>query len=217
MPQFIPVLSICMIAGIAFLVLAMTALARLPATLNATGEMTISWNGISLKSSSVCMSIAIISALFGLVLPIIILIETAKGGDPALQLAVTLHNIPEKSQIDVTHAGGFTAHDSPVMLTVFKSVQPQSYKLATPQTGGVQIDSFYDPETKKLAVTVRSDNAAMWKRSFSVEHGIAALDVVLPAATIAAVAKIPARHAPPPRVAHSVAVIPDPVGAGARQ
>jgi hypothetical protein len=217
MPQFIPVLAICMIAGIAFLVLSMTALARLPAALNASGEMTICWNGISLKSSNVCMGVAIISALFGLVLPIIVLVETAKGGDPAVQLAVTLHNLPAKPQIDVTHSGGFTAHDSPIMLTVFKSVQPQSYKLATSQTGGVQIDSCYDPQTKKLAVTVRSDNAPIWRRSFSVENGVASVDVELPAATIAAVRMIPPKHAPPPSVAQNVAVIPDPVVMGAQR
>jgi hypothetical protein len=208
MPLFITVLAICMAAGIAFLIVSLLVLARLPASVNANGEMTINFNGLTIKTSNVCIALALVSALFGLVPPLVLLSQDGKTDDLPIRLSIRLDNVSISDQIHITRP--IQMGSSPVILTLFKSGETQSYTLSGEKTGPMQIDARFAKDQKQLLVDI-TKGSSQFSRVITLDRGMfGELSDSLPMATVVGRAHVPAQHAKMAAVPSHLASLPGP-------
>jgi hypothetical protein len=214
---FISVLVVCLTAGLAFLLGSLLVVARLPRAASDSGETTITWNGLTFKTGSVCVGLSVVSAAFALALPLATLYLNSKVDDSPIGLSVNLDNVVPGDAIAVTQSAVTTAAP-PVTLTLFKSSRPQSFTLTTEHTGAVQIDAKYVWMDKNLVVHIRNGGKTV-KRSIPVDGGTSAElgDLRLPPAVIPAMTRIRVTSADVPTVSQKLASTAGPVLPGGGQ
>jgi hypothetical protein len=214
---FIAVLVVCLTAGLAFLLGSLLVVARLPRAANDTGETTITWNGLTFKTGSVCVGLSVVSAAFALALPLTTLYLNSKVDDLPIDLSVNLANVPPGDMIAVTHSG-IKSDASPVTLTLFKSKKMQRFTLTTEHTGTVQIDARYVWMDKNIIVQVKNGSQRA-SHVIPVDGGSSADlgDVTLPPAVIPAATRIRATSASAPAVSRKLASTAGPVLPGEGQ
>jgi hypothetical protein len=205
--QFVTVLSICMIAGIAFLIVSLIALGRLPASVTPNGEVMVCWNGVTLKTNSVYVGLVVVSALFGLVMPGLMLVESSKSYVSTVKLPIRFDDVPDGTV--AVSQGTQDLIASPLVLTLFRSDEWQHYVVSS-KTREIQIDARYEPNSNQLRVHV-GGGAKEQFLAIKGQYADELDDVRFPIATIRAMPTIAARrNAHQPAVSRSLASLPDP-------
>lgn len=213
MSQFIVVLSICMIAGIAFLVISLMTLARLP-HVPKDGDMTVTVAGVTIKTNSVYIGLAVVSSLFGLLLPGFMLYTASQPDYSTIRLPVRFANLGVQT-LKVSR-GTEDVQASPLILTLFKSPEPQRYIVTSLTTGALQFDAEYDPSGRTLSVHYTADHPVTRVLNIN-KFGYAEEvdDVQLPIAALPARTSVAKRSAIAPHVPSALAAIADPKLPGA--
>jgi hypothetical protein len=212
MDSFVTVLVICLTAGLAFLLGSLLVVSRLPRAASDSGSdsTTISWNGITLKTSDVFVALTVVSAALALVLPVFALWLNSRIDDMPIFVSAQLGDVTPGDSVAVTH-DAWSTDSSRVVLTLFKSRLPQNFTITTKRTGSVQLDARYVWMDKKLVVDISRGGARM-TRSIPLDGFTADVGLLsFPAATVPAVAQIHATPASTPRVPATLANVSDPV------
>ena len=204
MDSFVTVLVVCLISGLAFLLGSLIVVARLPRTA-ADGGLTVSWNGITVKTANVFVALSLVSAALALVVPGFAMWLNAKVDDNPVILRATLPP-PPGSPFEITHRDDQETTSSLLTLLLFKSSSPQLFAVTAKSVTPVNIEAHYAWLDHRVVVKVDGKEHAVALNGAVADMG----EIRFARATIPAVQSIRATAQRAPAVSTAVRALPDP-------